>query len=191
MQRTGLREAQRGVACLAVALVALGGCGGRNGKAVPATTSHASVTSSTMVPLTTSTTTIEAGVVAAYRSFWDGYLEAADPMNPEHPVLERVATGEELQQLRSAFLARLSAGEVIRGELDLAPEVTQVDGSSATVTDCYLDRTGVYDAASGKRKDRESGVRHLVTVRLVREGSAWKVANIIREGDGCRPGAAS
>lgn len=109
-------------------------------------------------------------------------------MNPEHPLLAEVATGDQLRQLRSAFLARLSAGEVIRGAVDTAPEVIEVNGGSATVRDCYLDRTGIYDAESGQRKDTESGRRHLVTVQFVQEGSQWKVASIKREGDGCTPG---
>jgi hypothetical protein len=170
---------------IVAALLAITSCGdGDPGSA--ATPTSVSTTSTTV---TTTTTTVEEAVLAAYLRFWDGYLEAADPMNPEHPVLDDVATGEELQQLRSAFLARLSAGEVIRGDLELAPVPTAVDETTATVTDCYLDRTGVYDAVSGERKDRESGVRHRVTARLALEGSAWKVASITREGEGCTPEA--
>jgi hypothetical protein len=167
------------------ASLALGGCNGDgDGSATPTT-----VTTSTTQ--TTTTTTAEAGVLQAYRSFWDGYLKAADPMDPESPVLGEVATGEQLRQLRSAFLARLSAGEVIRGEVDIAPVVVQVNEPDATVRDCYLDRTGVYDAKSGERKDRESGVRHLVTVGLVKDASSWKVASLKREADGCTPDATS
>jgi hypothetical protein len=190
VQRHGVSSVKRAVVCVTVALLALAGCRGRDEKAAPTTTSDAAGSSTTELTAT-STTTVADAILAGYRAFWDGYLEAADPMSPDHPVLERVATGGQLRQLRSAFLARRSAGEVIRGELDLAPRVTEVDGGNATVSDCYLDRTGVYDAATGQRKDRESGVRHRVTVRLVREGSDWKVASISREGDGCTPGAGS
>ena len=111
-------------------------------------------------------------------------------MDPRNPVLADVATNGELEQLQRAFLARQSAGEVIRGTLDLAPTVQSVTGSSATVTDCYADHTGIYDAASGARKDQDSGVRHQVTVQLVLDGSTWKVSNITREGDGCTPSGA-
>jgi hypothetical protein len=53
------------------------------------------------------------------------------------------------------------------------------------VRDCYLDSTGIYDAATGNRKDTPTGVRHLITATLVREGGAWKVSDLHKEGDGC------
>ena len=175
-----------GAVAISLASLAIGACnGGGDSTATPTTVTSATAES------TTSTTTVEAGVLQAYRSFWDGYLAAADPMDPESAVLAQVATGEQLRQLRSAFLARLSAGEVIRGEVDTAPVVVQVSETDAAVRDCYLDRTGVYDAKTGARKDRESGVRHLVTVALVKDTSSWKVASLKREADGCTPGATS
>lgn len=164
---------------LALTAVTAAGCGG--GRSTPATTP---TTTSTTRPGPT-TTSVNDGVEAAYRAFWDVYLLAADPMEPEHPALGEVATGEQLKQVRSAFLARKSAGEVIRGELDLKPSAITVDGDTATLTDCYLDRTGVYRAQTGERVDKESGVRHLIRVRLVREGGAWKVAAITKESNGC------
>ena len=175
----------RGCIGLFAAAAVIAACSNDDGNAVPDTT-----TTSTSA-VTTTTTTADEEVLGAYESFWDGYLQAADPMNPEHPVLGDVATGDQLRQLRSAFLARLSAGEVIRGEVETAPEVIDVESRAATVRDCYLDRTGIYDAATGQRKDTESGVRHLVTVSLVQESDRWKVASITREGDGCTPGDAS
>lgn len=171
---------------LLVATAVLAGCGTDDDGASPDPT--------TSTPATTTTTTAASGdqeALGAYQAFWDGYLEAADPMDPEHPVLAEVATGEQLRQLRSAFLARLSAGEVIRGDVETAAEVIELAGGAATVRDCYLDRTGVFDAETGTRKDAESGVRHLVTVSLVQEAGTWKVAGITREGEGCTPGASS
>lgn len=178
---------RRLMAVAAVTALVLAACGDDEDAEAerPTTTTTAPSSTSTSAP------SREADVVRAWEAFWDGYLEAADPMNPEHPVLAEVATGEELQQLRGAFLARRDAGEVIRGDLDLAPEVVEVNDAEATVRDCYLDRTGIYDSATGERRDTESGVRHLVTVRLVAEGGTWKVASITREGDGCTPDADS
>ena len=169
-----------------VALLAVSCSKSASGKADPATTTTSATPTSAA---TTPTTTPEEAVVAGYRAFWDGYLKAADPMDPRNPVLAQVATGEELQQVQKAFLARQSAGEVIRGTLDLVPVAGSVNGSSATVIDCYADHTGIYDSASGARKDQDSGVRHRVTVNLVLDGTTWKVSTITREGDGCTPSA--
>jgi hypothetical protein len=180
-------KASARISGLVIAAALLGACTNDDGN----TEAAREATSTTTTSHATTTTTAEQAVLGAYEAFWQGYLEAADPMNPEHPVLTEVATGDQLRQLRSAFLARLSAGEVIRGEVETAPQVVEVNGASATVRDCYLDRTGIYDAESGERKDTALGVRHLVTVQLVQESSRWKVAGITREGDGCTPGDAS
>lgn len=148
-------------------------------------------TTTTTVTTTAASPGPEVAVLAGYRAFWDDYVAAGDPMNPEDPRLRTHAMGDELETIQKAFLARRSAGEVIRGTLDLAPKVTMVaaDQTSATVTDCYLDRTGIYDAASGARKDTESGVRHRVKVQMLLHEGAWKVASVALEGDGCTPGA--
>jgi hypothetical protein len=168
------------MAALALALAA---CSGGEGEST-ATTSGTSRESTTS---TTEASEEEGAVLDAYEAFWDAYLEAADPMDPQHPVLQEHATGEQLQQVTGAFLARLSAGEVIRGEFDLAPVMVELTDSTATVSDCYLDRSGVFDAETGERLDQESGVRHLVTAELRFEDGSWKVASMTREGDGCTP----
>lgn len=144
---------------------------------------------------TTSTTTSEPPatpassdqeVLDAYIAFWnDGYLEAADPMDPTNPALAAHATGEQLETLERAFLARQTSGEVIRGTLDLQPRVVSVVGETATVRDCYLDDTGVFDAATGERRDTATGVRHLITATLIVEDDTWKVSDLQQEGDGC------
>ena len=174
------------VALLLAAAACSGSSSGKDKEASPTTQPEQSVTTVT----TAATPTVETEVLAAYRAFWDAYLAAADPMNPEDPRLAERATGGELETVQKAFLARRSAGEVIRGTLDLAPRVASVnpDRTAATVTDCYADHTGVYDSATGTRKDTESGVRHLVTVEMVLQ-STWKVASVTLERDGCTPAA--
>ncbi len=174
-------------ACLVVLALLLAGCGGSDaseGDSVPSTTEPTNGegnATSTTVPLE------EAAVVAAYEDFWDAYLEAADPMDPAHPILAEHAVNPQLERLQRSFLARRSSGEVIRGTLDLAPELISVEGGTARVADCYADSTGVYDAETGERKDTPSGVRHRITAEMVLDGAVWKVSDITREGDGCDP----
>jgi hypothetical protein len=167
-----------------VALGTLGSC------ADDVETAEPEETTSTSDPARDTTTTTapdeEQVVLDAYVAFWnDGYLAAADPMDPTHPALAAHSTGEQLETLQRAFLARQTNGEVIRGTLDLAPRVVSIVGETATVRDCYLDNTGIYDAATGERRDTPTGVRHLITATLVLEDRTWKVSDLTQEGDGC------
>ncbi|MDP9402847.1 MAG: hypothetical protein M3P85_05820 [Actinomycetota bacterium] len=171
----------RALALAAVLLLSAGACSSDKKGNVTPTTSKATTTTSA----SSAVSDPAPAVLADYRRFWDAYLAAADPMNPEHPLLAQHATGSELETLQKAFLASKAVGEVIRGRLDLAPRVAAVDGTEATVTDCYGDHTNVFDAASGVQKDKSSGVRHFVRAKLVLEGGTWKVADLRREGDGC------
>jgi hypothetical protein len=171
------------------ALVALGlgsGCAD-DGQSAGSTTSTTTDVATTSAQATTTTVVDdEREVLDSYVAFWnEGYLVAADPMDPTHPALAEHATGEQLETLQRAFLALQTSGEVIRGTLDLAPRLVSVDGQSATVRDCYLDNTGVYDAATGERRDTPTGVRHLITATLTRDGDTWKVSDLEQEGDGC------
>ena len=175
----GIRVLATSIAGVVLAAVACSSSGG-DGTAATSTTAPSSTTvTSTTAP------SVDETVLGAYRAFWDAYLAAADPMDPEHPLLAQHATGEQLGILQRAFLARKAGGEVIRGALDLAPRVVSVLGDEATVRDCYLDNTGVFDAATGERKDRASGVRHLVSASMRLDGGSWKVSRIDKEGDGC------
>jgi hypothetical protein len=176
------------LAALAVLSLAVSGCSGSSSGAKPPTPTTERPADSTT---TIGKPALADEVVAGYRAFWDAYLAAADPMNPEDPRLGERATGNELETVQKAFLARRSVGEVIRGTLDLAPRVATInpDGTAATVQDCYADHTGIYDAASGTRKDKESGVRHLVRVEMTLIAGTWKVSTLTLEGDGCTPAA--
>lgn len=138
---------------------------------------------------TTSTTTSadEQAVLDAYNAFWQSYVEAttSNPMDPNHPGLAQHATGEELDTVRRTILARSSAGEIFRGSMDLAPEVTDLSGDRATIRDCHDDNLEIVDAATGAVKEPDDPVRKLVDVSLVLEGGTWRVATIELEAEGC------
>lgn len=152
-----------------------------NGKA------ETSPTTTTRAPTTTTSeaSATEQAVLRDYRGYWDAYLAASNPMNPENPVLAEHATGPALSTVQKAFLAFKDAGKVIRGTLDLAPRVVSIDGDTAVVRDCYGDGTGVYDAATGAREDTPSGKRHLATAMLHIESGTWKMFRLADEGLGC------
>lgn len=174
-------RSRRGVlrAAVIVAAFVLAACS--NGKA------DTSPTTTTRAPRTTTSapSATEKAVLRDYRAYWDAYLAASNPMNPENPVLAQHATGAALETLQKAFLAFKSAGKIIRGSLDLAPRVVRIEGDTAIVRDCYGDGTGVYDAASGKREDTASGKRHLATATLQLDNGTWKMERLADEGLGC------
>ncbi|MEW6473867.1 MAG: hypothetical protein AB1679_16570 [Actinomycetota bacterium] len=144
-------------------------------------------TTTSTVPTTTTTTTVEpqAAAVAAYRAFWQDFLAAVDPMNPEDPRLAEHATGDQLAAVRKSFLAAKAAGNVIRGSLDLAPKVVHADATTVVLRDCYGDSTGLYNATTGVRQDKDDPRRLLVTATVTLVDGVWKVASIKYEGDGC------
>jgi hypothetical protein len=110
-------------------------------------------------------------------------------MNLPDPRLAEVATGTELRQLAGGFLAFKSAGQIIRGTIDLAPRIVSVVGAEATLRDCYLSRILRYDRATAEAEGTAPAERTLVTVTLSFESGAWKVAAIKHESDGCTSAA--
>ena len=142
-------------------------------------------TSSTVPTTTTTTLDPQAAAVGGYRAFWQAFLAAGDPMNPEDPRLAEHATGEQLAAVRKSFLAAKAAGNVIRGTLDLAPKVVSADATTVVLRDCYGDGTGLYSAATGARQDKETPGRQLVTATVTLVDGVWKVSAIKHEGDGC------
>ena len=167
--------------CVGAVVPVVGGCGGRSDPTpLPSTTV-------TIPASTTTTSDPTAPVLAGYRSFWDAYLQAADPMDPTHPVLAAHASGDELRQVQQTFAGHFQRGEVIRGTLDLRPRVTAQTESTATVTDCYGDSTHVFDTATGRQKDPPESVRYLVTATMAVEGGVWKVTAMKKEGEACVP----
>ena len=183
VRHRGAARALLGLAVLAAGLAAAGCSSEKRPTADPGTSS--STTVSTEPTTQTSAPMPGAEAVAAYRAFWQDFLAAGDPMNPEHPRLAEHATGEELAAVRKSFLAAKAAGNVIRGTLDLAPRTVAVEATTVVIRDCYGDATGLYSAATGARQDRETPGRQLVTATVLLVEGVWKVTAIKHEGDGC------
>lgn len=159
--------------------VVLLGCSGDDDDASPTTTDPAAEST------TTTTAAADADVLDAYRGFWDAYLAAVDPMDPAHPDLELFATGASLEAVRNAFAEHFARGEVIRGSVDLAPKIEQLDDASATVRDCYLDQTHIFDSESGAQVDPPEDATFEVLATLVLEDGSWKVSSLDKVSDRC------
>src|SRR5207244_2437378 len=145
---------------------------------------HAASTT-TSARATSTTSASDAAVVAAWHHYWDVYVAVGSEMHLPDPRLADIATGEELRQLGSGFLAFSSDGQVLRGTSELDPKVVDVNGEQATLRDCYLSRILRYDKATGQPKGSPPTDRTLVTVTLQSDNGSWKVASIKHESDGC------
>lgn len=157
------------------------------GTSSAATSTTAATTTSTSAA-TTTTTTVEDAAIAGYRAFWDAYLRAADPMNPQHPDLAATAIDPELDQVRGAFLSRLAGHEVIRGTLEPHPQVEGTPtATSVTLTDCLTDNAHIFDANTGEQKDSSQTVTHLQRVQMTLVDGVWKVERVSQLSDGCTP----
>jgi len=173
---------------LALAVVLASGCKSGGGTPARSTSTTGASTTSTTPSTTTTVDVTEGAVLDGYRAFWRAYLKAGDPMDPKNPDLLATATGEQLDQVQRAFLARLAGGEVIRGTIETHPRLDgPVQGTTAAVTDCYVDDSHLFDAATGARKDDPAVVNHQVRAEMALVGSTWRVAAIRHVGKGCTP----
>lgn len=121
----GRRRVSRRVgigALAAVLLLAATGCDGGDDEAGGSTTTIAETTTSTPTTTEAPTTTLspEDGVLAAYRAATDAVTAAANPPNPDHPLLAEHLTGEQLDLVRS-YVDQLRAsniGHILSTELN-------------------------------------------------------------------------
>ena len=90
-------------AAVVVLVLAAAGCGG--GGVDEADETPTTVEPSTASEPTSPPTTLadEQAVLEAYQGYWDTWLAANDPPNPDHPDLERYATGAALVSVRESI----------------------------------------------------------------------------------------
>ena len=129
----------------------------------------------------------EQAVLDAYRRYWQIYIAVGSEMKLPDPRLAEVATGDELRQLNGAFLSDQAAGQVLRGSIDLAPEVIERTSDRALVRDCQASQILVIERATGRPLGPAPPERTLITVTMLRDQGVWKVGGIRHEGNGCSP----
>lgn len=163
-----------------VVVLAAAGCGGGGGDeaASPSTTTEPSPTSEPTSPSTTLTD--EEAVLAAYQGYWDTWLAANDPPNPDHPDLERYATGAALAKVRESIANHRSVGQVVKLPTPSVsahhPVIESFKPGEAVVLDCQVDDSRLIDAASGLVLNDEVGTVETRAV-VVLEAGRWRVSS--------------
>ncbi len=166
------------IALVTTAALVAGACGDDSGGAAPTTTTT-EAPSTTVAP--------EEDVLSAYRAYWDAFFEAGDPPDPDHPLLARHTTGGQLEAVRKLLEGDAAAGNARRGEVDLAPEITEIEDGTAVVEDCLHDRGYVVNAETGSTLAPEDPERQLVRTTLVQTDGRWKVEHTEMLEIGCEP----
>jgi hypothetical protein len=173
-----------GIAVLvAVAALAPGACGGNDGEEESTDTTAATTTSAPTTTLDEETEKEDAAK-AAYLAYWDAYMEAtAEPVNPQHPAMQQLMTGDHQRVVTRDLEARQARGEAARLPTDsqLQHEVLSADlqsDGSVHITECEVNDAIIYEVASGAVIN-DDVVTKLATATMVDDGGSWKIADSV------------
>lgn len=163
-------------ACLALAIVAAG-CGGSHPRSTAATT-------------TTTTDPEAAAVLAAYRAGWAAFEEAVDGADPTLPALAETMTGVQLNSVKRILVADQLNGIVGRGNVQLHPKLSYIQGAQALVLDCTFDSSELVYAKTGKPVPPITPPEKVGVRAQLSEVSAgiWKVSDQQTTGGSCPHG---
>lgn len=175
---------------LAMGLAACGSSDDEQNAAGETTSTTVEETTSTAPPETTTTVapTPEEELLAAYAAHWRAVRDAFDPpvAEPDLPALRRYTTGEVLRYaIENAEKAVQDNEAYVVPDDDASNhrvEVLSIDGGTATVRDCTVDKTVVINTVSGEVVDDAVSTRLYIGM-LVKEDGEWKTAVLRREAD--------
>lgn len=146
---------------------------------VPPAPSEASVTAQPPPPTSPGEAALD-----AYRQMWAAMLTAAQSSDPDAPDLSQYATGEALAKLRYSLTADQQHGLVSKGQLRIAPEVADLAGTTAKITDCADDSEWLRYNRDGSPKQGPPGGRHKVAATATVVDGRWKVSELRVDGVG-------
>lgn len=160
-----------------VAIAAAGGCTG----AEPAEDSRTPLPS-VPAPTQDARGRAEEAALDAYRGMWRAYAKAGLTANPDEPSLPVHTTGEALTNLKNGLAKLRRDGEVIKGEYQSDPQVTEASPaatpSSISVQDCLnTARFLTYKTATGALADDVPGGNRAVRATVTRDDGGWKVSS--------------
>jgi hypothetical protein len=142
-------------------------------------------------PAATTTTLdpIATAVLAAYGEDEKVYLAVAGhyPIVPSDPRLAQVMTGTELATVRKSLTLASLHSQYATGTIDLAPVVSSVSGTTATISDCSFDHTQIIDGKTQQTITSGDTKRALQKVTMALEDGTWKISDEQTTGSGCVP----
>jgi hypothetical protein len=186
MQRPPQPAARASVVAVVVAVVVACSTSSRSAPLDAASTSPPappqSATTTTLDPTATA-------VLAAYRDDENVYLAVAGhyPIMASDPRLAQVMTGTELATVRKNLTLASLHRQYATGTIDLAPVVSSVSGTTATISDCSFDHTRIIDGKTQQTITTGDTARGLQKVTMALEHGTWKISDEQTMGSGCVP----
>lgn len=176
-------------AALAALAMGLAACGGDDSTGASTTDPPRTESpSTTLAPAEQA----EAEVRAAYDAYWAMSERLAAAPDPNDPEIAERTTGGAKTTLTDHLTTLSALGTAVQFGAQYAHDVATVEldanGTSAIVSDCYVDDAREVDVRTGDVL-RESTFTNRFDVTLRLESSAWKVAQIERLGswEGVKP----
>lgn len=178
-----------GIVAVSLAAATVAGCSGddEGSRPTPSTTPRSTSTTgqATTTSETTGPSTPEEAVLAAVDGYWQSFLDANNPPNPDHPGLARYRTGEALRVAVENVRERQQLGHYVRLPEDSVfsrrTGVIEQGLESTQVRDCVVDDSELVEIGSEVVLNSEVETsRYLLTLRL--EDGHWKVAEVLLEG---------
>jgi hypothetical protein len=121
---------------------------------------------------------VKADVEAAYRAYLAMETRLTSAPDPDDPEIPERATGRTLDSLRATLADYAAKGQVIRVGPASAQTILSVEvaGSQATVTACYVDESGVFDAATDAAVVPTRIYTSIDRTTLERVDGVWRVS---------------
>ena len=172
------------VAIVAIALP-LVACGGDDDAGGDTTTTEPPKTTTTAAPTTTLSPEqqAQADVRAAYDAYWAMSERLAAAPDPQDPEIAELVTGTAATTLTDHLTTLTAQRRAVQFGEDYAHAILAVelggDGTSAVVSDCYVDHSAEVDAQTGG-VIREATFTNRFDVTLALESGTWKVSRIER-----------
>jgi hypothetical protein len=117
--------------------------------------------------------------LVAYRAMWQDMVVAGRTADYESPALAYHASGDALSLLVKGLYNDKQSGVVIKGRLELNPQVTSlipVDGpNEADIVDCSNDSRWLEYKLDGQLADNTPGGRRHVEAIVTKSGGVWRV----------------
>lgn len=169
----------------AVPVLLVAGCGSDEPSTKP-TDTPASATTPTVV----ASAAAGRDALAAYRSMWNAFVEAAKTSDPDAPDVRKFASDQALKLIVSSLQTNKQLGKVTKGDLVLNPTVTEVKPAATptevAVLDCVDSTNWLEYKASGGLWDNLPGGKHQTTATVTLTDGAWKVSSFtLKESGTC------